>query len=164
MVILPVLASSPLIFLDWHLSAIKSTSWPSELLNDQLFVAPLTVSHHVSLSMGFLQARVLEWVAMPFSRESSWPGDQTQVSWISGRFFTIWTMGVSKANDWLTDPELEKQGTRWLISQEKWKLESPRCIFEFFLPNNFWAHVLLITIHSQNIGSELTWCQKFSRL
>ena len=38
-----------------------------------------------------LQARVLEWVAMPFSRGSSWPRDQTQVSCIAGRFSTIWT-------------------------------------------------------------------------
>ena len=39
---------------------------------------------------GILQARILEWVAMPFSRGSSRPRDQTQVSCISGRFFTIW--------------------------------------------------------------------------
>ena len=36
-----------------------------------------------------LQARRLEWIAIPFSRGSSWPRDQTQVSHISGRFFTI---------------------------------------------------------------------------
>ena len=35
------------------------------------------------------QARILEWVAIPFSRVSSWPRDQTQVSCIVGRFFTI---------------------------------------------------------------------------
>ena len=35
-------------------------------------------------------ARTLEWVAIPFSRGSSWPRDQTQVSNIAGRFFTIW--------------------------------------------------------------------------
>ena len=35
-------------------------------------------------------ARIMEWVAMPFSRGSSWPRDQTQLSCISGRFFTIW--------------------------------------------------------------------------
>ena len=29
-------------------------------------------------------------VAIPFSRGSSWPRDWTQVSWIAGRFFTIW--------------------------------------------------------------------------
>ena len=39
---------------------------------------------------GILQARILEWVAMPFSRGSFWPRDQTQVSCIVGRFFTIW--------------------------------------------------------------------------
>ena len=37
---------------------------------------------------GILQARILEWVAIPFSRESSQPRDQTQVSCIAGRFFT----------------------------------------------------------------------------
>ena len=37
---------------------------------------------------GILQARILEWVAIPFSRESSQPMDQTQVSLIAGIFFT----------------------------------------------------------------------------
>ena len=39
---------------------------------------------------GILQARILEWVAIPFSRGSSQPRDQTQVSCISGRFITVW--------------------------------------------------------------------------
>ena len=39
---------------------------------------------------GILQARSLEWVAFPFSRESSQPRDQTQVSSIVGGFFTRW--------------------------------------------------------------------------
>ena len=37
---------------------------------------------------GILQARILEWVAFLFSRGSSQPRDQTQVSHIAGRFFT----------------------------------------------------------------------------
>ena len=37
---------------------------------------------------GILQARVLEWVAAPFSRGSSRPRDGTQVSCIAGGFFT----------------------------------------------------------------------------
>ena len=37
---------------------------------------------------GIFQARILEWVAIPFSTESSWPRDWTQVSWITGRSFT----------------------------------------------------------------------------
>ena len=40
---------------------------------------------------GILQARILEWVVFPFSRGSSQPRDQTQVSHITGRFFTSWT-------------------------------------------------------------------------
>jgi len=36
---------------------------------------------------GILQARILEWVTVPFSRGSSQPRDQTQVSHIAGGFF-----------------------------------------------------------------------------
>ena len=39
---------------------------------------------------GILQARILEWVAVPFSTGSSQPRDWTQVSHIAGRFFTSW--------------------------------------------------------------------------
>ena len=39
---------------------------------------------------GILQVRILEWAAISFSGGSSWPRDQTQVSCIAGRFFTIW--------------------------------------------------------------------------
>ena len=34
--------------------------------------------------------KILEWVAYPFSRESSWPRNWTGVSCIAGRFFTSW--------------------------------------------------------------------------
>ena len=37
---------------------------------------------------GILQARILEWVAFPFSGGSFQPRDQSQVSFITGRFFT----------------------------------------------------------------------------
>ena len=39
---------------------------------------------------GILQARILEWIAIPFSRAFSQPRDQTQVSCIASEFFTIW--------------------------------------------------------------------------
>ena len=39
---------------------------------------------------GILQARTPEWVAIPFSRGSSWPRDWSQVSCTAGRFFTVW--------------------------------------------------------------------------
>ena len=39
---------------------------------------------------GILQARILEWIVIPFSKGSSWPRDWTWVPCIAGRFFTVW--------------------------------------------------------------------------
>ena len=39
-----------------------------------------------------LQARIFVWVVISFSRGSSWPRSQTSVSYIAGRFFTIWAI------------------------------------------------------------------------
>ena len=44
-----------------------------------------------------LQLRILEWVAISFSRESSQPKDQTWVSCIAGRFFTILCKSIPKS-------------------------------------------------------------------
>ena len=57
------------------------------VLSDPMDCSPLGPSVH-----GILQARILEWVAMPSSRGSSPPKDQTRVSFVwpalAGRFFT----------------------------------------------------------------------------
>ena len=52
---------------------------------------PMDCSLRGSSVHGIFQARVLEWVAISFSRGSSRPRDQTQISRIAGRCFTIWT-------------------------------------------------------------------------
>ena len=49
----------------------------------QLFVTPWTVARQAPLSMEFSRPRILEWVAMPSSRGSSQPRDQTHVSCVS---------------------------------------------------------------------------------
>ena len=46
----------------------------------QLFTIPQTMVRQAPLSMGILQVRILEWVAIPSSRGSSQPRDRTQVS------------------------------------------------------------------------------------
>ena len=51
---------------------------------------PMDCSPQGSSAYGILQARILEWVAISFSRESSGLRDQTRVSCITGRFFTVW--------------------------------------------------------------------------
>ena len=84
------------------------------LLNHIPFLPPLPLSYHgseyltinesIPLELGnesrlvvpdsatwILQARILEWIAIPFSRGSSQLRDRTQVSCIVGRFFTSWT-------------------------------------------------------------------------
>ena len=48
-----------------------------------LFKTLWTVAQQASLSTGILQARILEQVAMPFFRGSSWPRDQMHVSYVS---------------------------------------------------------------------------------
>ena len=50
---------------------------------------PMDYSLPGSSVQEIFQVRVLEWVAISFSRESSWPRDRTQVSCIVGRCFTI---------------------------------------------------------------------------
>ena len=62
--------------------------WSRSVVSDSLW--PHRRSQPGSSIHGIFQARVLEWVAISFSRESSWPRDWTQVSCIVGRCFTIW--------------------------------------------------------------------------
>ena len=49
-----------------------------------LFATPWTIGH------GILQARIMEWATFSFSKGSSQPRDQTQVSHIEGGVFTSW--------------------------------------------------------------------------
>ena len=51
---------------------------------------PMDCSLPGSSVHGILQGRILEWIAISFSRGSSQSRDRTQVSCIAGRFFTIW--------------------------------------------------------------------------
>ena len=66
----------------YSLSLQSESEWKS-LSCVQLFATSWIV-HEI------LQARILEWVAFPFSRRSSQSRDQTQASCIAGRFFTSW--------------------------------------------------------------------------
>ena len=71
--------------LNWtELSEVKVTQLHLTLCNP-MDCSPSGCSVH-----GILRARILEWVAIPFSRGSSQPKGQTWVSCIAGRFFTVW--------------------------------------------------------------------------
>ena len=79
---------------------------------------PWTIAHQAPLSMGILQAKVLEWVAMPSSRGSCRPRDQTRVSYIAGRFFTtepsgkplIYLRSLHTVQSTLTDGGMSSHG------------------------------------------------------
>ena len=51
---------------------------------------PMDCSPPGSSIHGISQARILKWIAISFSKGSSWSRDWTQVFCIAGRFFTIW--------------------------------------------------------------------------
>ena len=53
------------------------------------FFDPMDCSPPSSSVHGILQARILEWVTIPFSKGSSQPRDRTQGSHIAGGFFTV---------------------------------------------------------------------------
>ena len=55
---------------------------------------PMDCSPQCSAVHGILQATILEWVAIPFSRGSSWPRDLSRVSYIAGRFFIVRATGM----------------------------------------------------------------------
>ena len=77
-----------------HLTLVKVLVTQSCLtLCDPVDCSPPGSSVH-----GLSQAGILEWVAIPFSRESSQPRDWTLVSYTAGRFFTIWATGEAPSN------------------------------------------------------------------
>ena len=75
---------------------------------------------------GILQARILKWVTVPFSRWSSQPRDWTHVSHIAGGFFTVWaTRGPSKQSIWFLQ--------MWLVPSCLCSLLSAPCKVLHFL-------------------------------
>ena len=75
---------------------LTSTHWFMCVLVAQ---SCLTLCHPMDCGLpsssvhGILQARILKWIAIPFSKGYSWPRDRIHVSYIAGRFFTIWATG-----------------------------------------------------------------------
>ena len=66
---------------------LKERKWSCSVVS---LCDPMDCSLPGSSVHGIFQARILQWIAIPFSRGSSQPRDQTQVSSIAGRCFTIW--------------------------------------------------------------------------
>ena len=63
--------------------------WSSLKMKVKIAQSYLTLCDPMDYTVhGILQARILEWAALPFSRGPAQPRDLMQVSWIVGGFFT----------------------------------------------------------------------------
>ena len=84
---LPILVLGPPVPSKWK----RLKGQESEVTQSCLTLCdPMDCSLPGSSIHGIFQARVLEWVAISFSRRSSWPKEWTWVSCVPGRIFTFW--------------------------------------------------------------------------
>ena len=85
-----------------------SHEWVSEVAQScPTLCNPVDCSPPGSSIHGILQTRILEWVAISFSRGSSWPRDRTQVSRIAGRHLSWMGMLTKKEQKTWADSEQE---------------------------------------------------------
>ena len=70
------------------------------------------------------QARILEWVVIPFSRGSSQPRDRTWASCIASRFFTLWATREAQHSNYLSTTPM-KNSDKILCPVQKWETSVP---------------------------------------
>ena len=78
--------------------------WKCSSLSCVWLCDPIGCSPPGSSVHGILQTKILEWVAIPFSKGSCWSRDGTLVSHIAGGFFTIWEYCLYKNTNWQLVP------------------------------------------------------------
>ena len=92
---------------------VQDVAWKLQVLVAQLcptLCDPMDYSLPGSSVHGILQARILEWVAIPFSRGSSQPRDRTWFSCIAGGFFTVWATRAAQKL-----PNYQVFETKWAL-------------------------------------------------
>ena len=119
---------------------------------------------------GIFQARVLEWVAVSFSRGSSWPRDQTQVSHTVGRRFTVWAtrevpydikliLKLKGRRQWHPTPVLlpgKSLGQRSLVGCNPWGREGQTWLIDFTFTFHFHALEKEMATHSSVLAWRIT--------
>ena len=108
---------------------------------------PVDCSLSGSSVHGIFQARVLERVAISFSRGSSQPRNRTRVSCIAGRRFTVWA--TREANQGIKPPTI--LGWIYMVDTRLWsfKFEAP----SFYLGNN----QIILRINQPSNTRKLGW-------
>ena len=126
-----------------------------------LFFNPMDCTPPGSSVHGILQARILEWVASPFSRGSSQPRDQNWVSCTAGRFFTIWATRearIAQLKPCLL-PERCYQSpitlTSWETCSSAWELLIDSCSYSRALLPCWFTHLTLVRIHAPDLEIQI---------
>ena len=99
----------------------KLEKWVPHEVKVKVAQSCLTPCHPIDYTVhGILQARILEWLAVPFSRESFQPRDQIQVSHIAGRFFISWaTRGAQKLTTYQKTCHFEELSSLILLNNNE---------------------------------------------
>ena len=99
-------------------ATLRTVQWVSEVAQScPTLCDPMDCSLQGFCVHGIFQARVLEWVVISFSRESSWLRDRTRVSHVAGRRFNVWANytghGILQARilEWVAFPF--SRGSSW---------------------------------------------------
>ena len=79
------------------------------VMSDSLRPRGLHVAHEVPLSMEFSRQEPWSGLPFPFSKGSSWPKGWTRVSFIAGRFFTVWA-----TREWDLYPPAAEYYPHWI--------------------------------------------------
>ena len=106
----------------WNLQKWYEVKWSEVAQSCPALCNPVDCSLFRFSVRGIFQARVLEWVAISFSRGSSWPRDWAQVSHTVGRCFTLWaTREVQKWYRWsyLQNRNRDRDMKRHMDTEEK---------------------------------------------
>ena len=121
----------------FHLTKPDTTKWSEVAPSCPTLFDPVDCSPPGSSARGILQARILEWVAISFSRGSSQPRHQTQVSCIASRCFNLWatrealTLLRTPPSPQLlciSDPSSSQQCiNKWSFSQTAFQLHTQKC-------------------------------------
>ena len=117
---------------------LKGKKWKQLYITDPTDCSPPGSSIH-----GILQARILEWVAIPFSRGSSRPRNWTCISCIAGRFFT--TEPPGKRLEWIVCRKTNCQRcfqlslTKILNIWQKIKLDGILIVFRILYSIDQWS-------------------------
>ena len=106
-----------------------------------------TLCNHMDYRVhGILQARILGWVAIPFSKGFSQQRDQTQVSRIAGRFFTNWATGKPKTG------ECGQIQNEW--NPAKAVLRDKSLVRQSYLEKQKKSQINILTLHQKELNKQ----------